>query len=445
MGLAGCAGSQRSESPTVRIDSIRSSDGSVKTMNQSQLEGLVQGMADTLSLGVAQATHLLEEQAKTPIDRRAAHALKHLSTTSAVEIAVSPSPEVALLDLLVLSRLLPVAVERRMADPGSAAVIQEHGADFVNYARRIEADLWRDASRMLDDEQKDELRELIDTWLAEHPRVFYVFQVRLSDFTDMRDTRSAKTASGLLAEVGNATRAVDDARLLAERLLWYASRVPMLVGNQVEFTLYDLADQPETQSLIADSTRFTDIAGELAVDFHNLPAQLAEQRELLAADLQKTSELAISQVMNGLTEQREAMMADFDAHAETARGVLVDLRQTIEAANALVNTVDEVVSRFDAGERDPNRAPLDITKVRDAAVEAGIAADELTELLVVAQGLLASPDWSQRASQIDAAWGRLQEGGNSWITLGFRQTLMAMGVFFLGLVAYRVVAVKLVK
>ena len=88
VGLAGCAGSQRSESPPARIDSIGSSDGSVKTMNQSQLQGLVQGMADTLTLGTAQATFLMEEHAKTPRDRRAVHTLKYLSATAAVEIAV---------------------------------------------------------------------------------------------------------------------------------------------------------------------------------------------------------------------------------------------------------------------------------------------------------------------------------------------------------------------
>jgi len=57
-------------------------------------------------------------------------------------------------------------------------------------------------------------------------------------------------ARGLLQEVSEAGAAVDDVRLLGERLLWFAGRYPFLLGEQTELTAYRLIDQPEGAQLV---------------------------------------------------------------------------------------------------------------------------------------------------------------------------------------------------
>lgn len=195
------------------------------------------------------------------------------------------------------------------------------------------------------------------------------------------------------------------------------------MGFQVELTLYDLAAQPEILRLMSDSARFSESTVSLAADVHALPDRINDVVEA----------------------QRRAIAAELDAREAVARDVLAELNTTIDAADRLVQSIDTVAARFDAREMPPDYEPLDMADVRDAAIEAGVAADEFTDLLEVAQGLLASPSWQERSTEITNAWGRVEQGGRGWISLGFRQTLMVIGAAFLALVAYRWVAVKLIK
>jgi len=75
---------------------------------------------------------------------------------------------------------------------------------------------------------------------------FIVALVRFNEFADERKISSLSLrgkARGLLQEVSAAGAAVDDARLLGERLLWFAGRYPFLLGEQTELTAYRLIDQ----------------------------------------------------------------------------------------------------------------------------------------------------------------------------------------------------------
>ncbi len=428
---AGCASTSSSKPQTVAIDLT---DDTTSSLNQAQLQALVMGMADTFGGGTMQASLALEAHVRQPSDRVIAHGVKYLGVTAAMTIAAGPSPEAALIDLLVLARMQPVGVERRLSLPDVGPGLAEYAPQCISFLRTVEKLVWKDAERILTPEQQEKLRSVIDAWLAEHPKLIAVYYVRLSDFTDLRNPRHAAVVKGMLADVGNATRAVDDVRLLGERALWLGSRMPLAVGFQVERTLYDIVAEPEAQQLINDSLRFTDAAATLSADLHALPDRLAEIQEL-----------AVNNLMERIGEEREALMADFESHEELAHNALQDLRETIDAANALVQSIDVVMSRFDTGEEGSAREPLDMADVGELATQVATAADEFTELLEVAQELLASPDWEHRADQIDAAWSRVEQGGRGWISMGFRQTLMVVGTAFVGLVLYRLIAVKLIK
>jgi len=439
---AGCASTSSSKPQAVAIDLA---DDTTSSLNQAQLQALVMGMADTFGGGTMQASLALEAHVMQPSDRVIAHGVKYLGVTAAMTIAAGPSPEAALIDLLVLARMQPVGVERRLSLPDVGPGLAEYAPQCISFLRTVEKLVWKDAERILTPEQQEKLRSVIDAWLAEHPKLIAVYYVRLSDFTDLRNPRHATVVKGLLADVGNATRAVDDVRLLGERALWLGSRMPLAVGFQVERTLYDIVAESEAQQLINDSLRFTDAAVGISADVHALPDTITEQREALVADLTELQELAINNLMERIGVQRQALMADLDSREEMARGLLKDLRETIDAANGLVKSIDVVVSRFDSEETEPGREPLDMADVRDAATQAAVVADEFTELLEVAQELLASPNWDHRADQIGAAWTRVEQGGRGWISLGFRQSLMVVGTAFVGLVLYRLIAVKLIK
>jgi hypothetical protein len=439
---AGCAGTatQKPKKVDIQLDQDKS-----QPLNDAQLQALVMGMADTYTGGMLQAAMVLETQAVTPADRQMAHGGKYLTTLAALTIAAGPSPEAALIDLLVLTRMMPVGSARRLSLPDLSPQMAAHAPEYVAALHRLEELIWRDADRVLSEEQQQQLREVVDEWLAEHPLAMAVFYIRLSDFTEIRNPRSAAVVKGMLADVGEATRAVDDIRLLGERALWLSSRMPVVFGYQVERTLYDVVAQEEAQQLINDSLRFTDAAVGIRKEVADAPATLTSQREALIADLTVLQEETIDNLMDGIARERQAFLDEVDARKTMAHEVLEDLQRTIQAARELVDSVDVVVSRFDARETAPGREPLDMADVRDAASEAALAADEFTELLVVAQELLASPYWQQRATEIGSAWGRVEHSGRGWMTYGFRRTLLVIGAALLAVVIYRFIAVKLIK
>jgi hypothetical protein len=444
LSVAGCSSAPRAASPTAEIDTIQSTrEAGVDKISQSQLQAMVMSMADSYLLTVGEALTLVELDAETPDDRWGVHTLKRTTGAAVLGVAAEPSPEAALLDLLVLSSLEVEAISNRIDHPKGSDLMREHGPALLEQARRAEAALWRDAGRVLTAEQQEELRSLVDMWIEEHPGSLTGVYVRFSDFADLHDSGSAAKARGLLVEVTEATRAVDAARLLGERALWLSTRMPFLVGWQVEETLYDLAVQPEIRRLLDDSTRFTDETSRLVQEVHDVPAEIAQQREALVRDLTALQEKTVADVMAGVTAQREALIADLDQREQELRGLIAEAHELVQSTDTMLGSADTVLSRFRRAPGD-TREPLDVTKVRDAARETAAAADRLNELLVTTQEVLASPGWHDRSGDLAQAMDRVEAGGTRWIAHSFLGGLLLIAAGLVALIIYKWVAVKVI-
>jgi hypothetical protein len=444
LSATACSSTPRAALPAAEIGTIQSTrEAGVDTISQSQLQAMVMSMADSYMLAVGEALTLMELDAETPDDRWGAHDLKRTTGAAVFGIATGPSPEAALLDLLVLSSLQVEAIKNRIEHPKASDLMREHGSALLERARHAEAALWRDARRVLTAEQQDELRSLINTWIEEHPGTLIGVYARFSDFADLHDSNSAEKARGLLVEVTEATRAVDAARLLGERVLWVSTRMPFLVGWQVEDTVYDLATQPEIRRLLDDSTRFTDETGHLVQEMHELPAEIARQREALVRELTALQEKTVADVMAGVTAQREALIADLDRRERELRALMADAKELVQSTDAMLGSADTLLSRFRRAPGD-TREPLDVTKVRDAAIETAAAADQLNELLMTTQEVLASPGWHDRSGDLAQAMDRVEAGGAKWIAHSFLGGLLLIAAGLVALITYKWVAVKII-
>ncbi len=263
--------------------------------------------------------------------------------------------------------------------------------------------------------------------------------MRFNEFADERKISALSLrdkASGLLREVSEATGAIDDARLLGERLLWYTGRYPYLLGEQAELTTYRMIDQPEgvrlfetLESIQELSTAVTermgtikgDLEAQQATFFVNVSAERAKAIEqaqrALEATVRKSLEeateristervAAISQLFDRFSQERDLFLDDLESRQDELRGLMTELRQTISVSGTLaheltgtVEAIDRVVSHFD---RDPQsqREPLSMTDVRDAAIETTGAAKELTQVLQLVNELVASRAWKERIMDI---------------------------------------------
>ncbi len=403
-------------------------DPETAALTEKQLQMLLMAFADEYISRIAVQSMRLETNVEGPDLRYVVQVAKHGMMTAAVGIAMGPNPDVALLDMLVLTTLSRDAFERfwmpKLGDVGKP--MQEE-------LRAVEAEIWEEALRVLTPDQEATLRSLIDEWLVENPNVPIPYLVRFRAFASLHIEDAGDTTGGRLAAVANATQAVDDIRMLGERSLWYSTRLPIIAGNQAEMTLYDIIRQPEVMQLIDDYHRMSNTVDKL-------PSLVATARAE-----------AIDHLMDRVTQERKAILDDLDAREGVLRQLMEELRQTVttgtdlvQASEQTIRAMDTVLARFDEVEDAPDREPLDMKDVRDAAIETRLAAVQLTELLDTTNELLASNEWDDRLVQFETALRHIEQGGNRWINLSTRDAVIVIAVFFVGLLIYKWIAVRVI-
>ena len=97
---------------------------------------------------------------------------------------------------------------------------------------KISEDVWHIARKVLSGPEEQQLRRIIQRWKAENPDQVRVASVRLSEFANPQaagfNTLDGE-AGGLLAGLKQAVQSADQVRLLAERALFAAQRLPFLL------------------------------------------------------------------------------------------------------------------------------------------------------------------------------------------------------------------------
>ena len=284
---------------------------------------------------------------------------------ASLDVAVGPNPSVAIMDMLVLCSLETWALEHHWAGVGIPLEAGLAGAKQLANARDA---LWEQAADHLEVAELARLRALIDAWITRHPDQSIVSFVRLADFASDRNQLTLAEradAGGLLEELNEVSVAVDDARLLGERALWYSSRYPYVLGQQAEMTALRL-----TQSI---------------------SIQVAAQREA---------------ILGGVAKEREAIISSLSEQERTLTPVLAEARGTIAEARALsaelqkvIAAIDGLVARFD---NTPSEGKsLSIADLQSLVREAGTSATEARKLIEASSGLVQSDRLPAAAASVD--------------------------------------------
>lgn len=204
------------------------------------------------------------------------------------------------------------------------------GKPLLDSYRRLEREIWAIASQVLAPAQQEELRRVIGQWRQAHPGQHYVADVRLSNFARLRGgpliEAAATPATGLVASVEEATRAADEAVLLAERLMFHLERLPNVITLQTDLILDQVAVSPTVKAIVEDASRATRTAERLADLLERLPVLVAAERKA-----------AIEQATGWLGTDQPPL-----------RSLLGDVRQTLAAGSELAGSVDKTVHALDA-------------------------------------------------------------------------------------------------
>ncbi len=398
------------------------SDDGDPTVQLSRLQSVLFAYADKYMSGIAQVAFEVQQRDPTnPELRLRMHSLKLVVTASVQQLAVSPNPEATLLDMMVFATL-----HRLVFEDDWARKRYGDGVDTILLAMRIlEREIWDIASGYLTKKQIAEVRRLIRDWKAKYPKLTVVSYIRFSDFASLRSKSplvDKARSGGFLVDTSGAEKAVDEALLLAERVLHYSQRLPWIIEWQVEKVFYQLAVEPEVRQTLAQTQGMTRSLDRFADSMEKLPQQMTAERratiaqmasaiatersaairelgEALAAERRAT----IEDVRQSISTERVALFAELDVRQKMLTGTVsevragladadkltVNLQKTASGVNEALINADKLMARFDSGSEGGDAAsePFDINVYVGAIKELIVAIREANTLLLSAERL----------------------------------------------------------
>ena len=436
--------------PKAEVKSLQQKVDKSGFVTPTTLQAEVMRFADEYYLIVAQDAEDFAAKVGTIEARQLAARIKLGSATAAVVNAAGQNPTVNALDMVVLASVSRMVAEDYLVGErfGEAA------RPLLETSRRLETNAWSLVRRVLKPEQQEEVRELIREWRRNNPHQRYVGAVRFREFAGaigkepQQDAYKPTSVFSLLfldpmAGLDPTLRAVEEARYLAERALYYGQRMPTLVSWQAEFLALQLADQPAPKQVLTNVDQLTASLQVFAKTAGQLPQLVDQQREA-----------AIQQIFAGVANERSNILASLASEEKKTRELLVEARGTLNAANQMATSANAAIQSLESFMRyvsppktnatsepaNNDRRPFDVLDYGKAADHIGGMAREINALLTSVNQSM--PQATQLGQQATANVERVVHRG-FWLALVLIVALL-VGAVLAGL-AYRILLNKLTR
>jgi hypothetical protein len=302
--------------------------------------------------------------------------------TAAYINASESNPVTGTVDMIVLAVLSRMVVE----DDQRGGPARLRSASLRETHEKLEREAWELGGSIMDEQQREQLRNAIHAWRAANPDVRAVALVHFADVSQiLASDQKGFMSRGLLGFISidstwgldPAVREIAQTRQVVQRSIYYAQRAPQLLDMQVERLTYQLAAMPETRSLLLNVDRTADAAQRAGRLADVLPAVVAQEREA-----------AIDQMMGQLGLQQ----AKLRALVQDLHGMLDAGTVTSSSLNTTIQSLDSLVARFKPGTPPVNAAadprapavakPPLISQYADALRELANTTEELQKLVV---------------------------------------------------------------
>jgi hypothetical protein len=364
----------------------------------------------------------LDEYARrvaTPDARSEALGWKLVLGSSAIGIASSPNPTANLLDFLGLTTLMRIVLEEHWLKTAHGPAFQP----WLDASRTLEANAWKLAEGILKPEQQQELRDAIRQWREENPKVHSTVLARPREFVEVIRGGGGKTQmpGSVFSVVGldptagldPAVREVTRTRLFAERAMFTAQRMPLLLRWHIELLADQLLHGPEVTTALTNAAR------------------LAESADRVSRAAESASQTA-AQLPDRITAERKAILAALETQEGRLRDLSVEIERTLAAGenmsaslNTTITAFDALMKRFGVGDPatnaapDTNSPPFNILDYARTAGQIATMAKELDGLIQNAGSTLDSPALNQRLRELGAIAERAKADAKSVLNHAF--------------------------
>ena len=436
-------------------------EGKPPVMTQAELQAQVMAFADRFVSIIAAAVGTYRAQDPPPENYKFVLNLGTYSMSSAFTIAAESNPVGGLLDMVAMITLGRIIFEENLQKKFGPQL-----APVIDGYRKAEQDVWQVSSKILTSTQQAELYALIHKWRRSNPETTFFPTVRFSDFSALRGASDAdeKKSGGLFKSVADATQQVEEVRLLAERGMYLATRMPMLTGLFSGVFFSQLASHPDVEKILKDVNTFSQVSERLATVAEQLPQQIAAERDTTikqamenitqltmttmdetaqktmdmidatAKKFSKEREAAIRQLMDEFSAERKRTIEDFLNEDQRMRGLLSAIQLTLAEGNKLIGSADSLVKSLNlqpsAAKSAAPSKPFDINDYQATLKEASNTLYHLKGLvkLVNQMGL------EKTLPHIVKAVETVEQKGEKWVILGFVLGIALIVVFLVGAV-----------
>lgn len=407
--------------------------GAGERLTSAELDELTRAFADRYVGLLYTVCDAIKRNNPDAVQRREAQALLLDCSTNVYDIASNADAFTRVLDLVVVTSLL----SQVWIDDGRAtAVFGERGEPLMRGMLRAQEETRALAVKVLTAGQLGIVDALIDDWRTENPEMTAVSFVRFSNFAIGRGRTAASevlAARGFFAEIGQAGQAVDEARLLGERVFYRLKREPTLMRWQIEAMKDDLIATPETAAALASLNQLTD-------QVERLPGAIAAERQAILAGLGESLRNA------------DATISTIGAALDKGRDLIASLEPAGQSLHATLESGRALFDQFDAWDRwkvAVRPRPFDIREQTEALRELGTAAERLNEMLTASSTLLGSPEWGMRLEEAsESADGRITlmaDQSRIVVDAVFWRALAFIAALVILLILYRLISVMLMR
>ena len=372
-------------------------------MNEAELQAQVMGFADRYTARIVHAFDEYDALKPSPKNRRLVLSDFVHSIAFAFIIAAAPNPDIALLDMVVMVTMGRMIYEEHWR--------KEFGSEvepMIIGFRTAEKDIWQLADQVLNPEQHKKLYDLIVEWRREHPEALVFSLIRFSEFAAERNKSSLakdRKVGFFFKSVDEATQEVERVRLLAERGIFLATRLPLLTGTFADLWMSQLTENPELKEMLTSLHRFVDVA-------ENLPQNFARERKAL-----------VEHAMDRLAQERKNTINDFLAQEARLKGVLTDIKQAATESNKLMISLNSFTEYLES-ESPENSEPFVINDYKETVAEIAEAGSQLNSLVDSLDRFLNSPGMEKLLPEIEEAIRQAGDEGEVLIDHSFRQAAL---------------------
>jgi len=229
--------------------------------------------------------------------------------------------------------------------------------------------------------------------------VAYVRFQNLGDSPVSDEVGEIISSGGFLEPVEEVAREAHEARLLAERTLFLAKRMPMFIEWHTTLAYRQIAASPEVSGVIDNLQGYRDVLEKVGQQISELPGKIAEQRRSLVVEfaqlIGRERAETIRNMQMLIRSEREALFSDLSKGADTYGPILEQLAVTAAATRDAVSGIERMTASRD-GRPDDGANIKQVHEIADRLANTATAMNEvvvgLNSLFNAELGILASID-----------------------------------------------------